>query len=137
MSNCPSHDQLSRLALGRLPPAEMKRVARHVDGCPECELSMTHLDSCGDALITNLRSGVARAAEPVIEPGTVLGDYVIEGLIGAGGMGQVFRASHQRMKREVALKVLGAGMLKSMEAVQRFRREVEVAARLVHPNIAM
>jgi serine/threonine protein kinase len=64
-----------------------------------------------------------------------MGDYVILNPIGAGGMGQVFRALHRRMKRNVALKLLPPAVTKDTSAVRRFQREVEAAARLIHPNI--
>jgi serine/threonine protein kinase len=64
-----------------------------------------------------------------------LGDYVILSKIGAGGMGQVFKARHRRMKRVVALKVLPAAVTDSADAIRRFQREVEAAAKLSHPNI--
>ena len=67
--------------------------------------------------------------------GLVLGDYVVLDLIGQGGMGQVYKAEHKVMKRVVALKTLPAAATKSEQAVRRFHREVEVAARLSHPNI--
>ncbi len=65
----------------------------------------------------------------------VLGDYVILDKIGAGGMGQVFKAQHRRMKRMVAIKLLTAAALKSPDNVKRFQREVEAAAKLTHSNI--
>ena len=67
--------------------------------------------------------------------GLTLGDYVVLDRIGQGGMGQVFKARHKVMKRVVALKTLPAAATNSERAVQRFHREVEVAARLSHPNI--
>ncbi|MCH7688330.1 MAG: protein kinase, partial [Planctomycetes bacterium] len=67
--------------------------------------------------------------------GLVLGDYVILDKIGAGGMGQVFKARHRRMKRVVALKKLPELLVDSASAVQRFQREVEAAAKLEHPNV--
>ncbi|HWB00594.1 MAG TPA: serine/threonine-protein kinase, partial [Pirellulales bacterium] len=67
--------------------------------------------------------------------GLILGEYVIQSQIGAGGMGQVYRAVHRRMQRIVALKVIGAAALKDATAVKRFQREVIAAARLSHPNI--
>src|SRR5579864_5859638 len=65
----------------------------------------------------------------------VLGNYTILDKIGAGGMGQVFKAEHRRMKRIVAVKVLPAGIIKNPAVVARFEREVTAAARLNHPNI--
>ncbi len=66
----------------------------------------------------------------------VLGNYVIVDEIGAGGMGVVYKARHRRMKREVAVKVLPDVLTNSKEALARFHREVEMAAKLHHPNIA-
>lgn len=65
----------------------------------------------------------------------VMGSYVILEKLGEGGMGQVYKARHKRMKREVALKVLAPQFVKDEGALQRFHREVEAAARLTHQNI--
>ncbi len=65
----------------------------------------------------------------------ILGDYVVEEEIGQGGMGQVYKARHRRMKRIVALKMLPPAVTTSPDAVQRFQREVEAAAKLIHPHI--
>jgi len=65
----------------------------------------------------------------------LLGDYTVVDRIGSGGMGQVFKAVHRRMKRTVAIKVLPSAALKDQQAVRRFQQEVEAAARLLHPNI--
>lgn len=67
--------------------------------------------------------------------GLQFGDYLVLDRIGAGGMGQVLKAEHRRMKRVVALKVLPPRAVKDADAVRRFQREVEAAARLTHPNI--
>ncbi len=67
--------------------------------------------------------------------GLVLGDYVVLDRIGAGGMGQVFKARHRWMNRIVAVKLLSAAAIRSPEAVRRFYREVQTAARLAHPHI--
>lgn len=65
----------------------------------------------------------------------VLGNYVLIEKIGAGGMGQVFKARHQRMDRLVAVKLLPPAMTKDAAAIARFEREVKAAAKLSHPNI--
>jgi len=67
--------------------------------------------------------------------GLILGEYTILEKIGAGGMGEVFKARHRRMKRIVALKILPPKLLDSHAAVKRFQREIEAVARLEHPNI--
>jgi formylglycine-generating enzyme required for sulfatase activity len=65
----------------------------------------------------------------------ILGGYTILDKIGAGGMGQVFKAVHRRMDRFVAIKTLPSATMKDMAAVARFEREVKAAAKLRHPNI--
>lgn len=64
-----------------------------------------------------------------------LGNYLLVDTVGAGGMGQVYKAVHERMHRTVALKVLPARAAMDPGLVARFRREVQVAAKLHHPNI--
>ena len=59
----------------------------------------------------------------------VLGNYVLMEKIGAGGMGQVYKARHLRMDRLVAVKVLPAHMTKNSAAIARFEREVKAAAK--------
>lgn len=75
----------------------------------------------------NLKAGKAKAL--------VFGEYLILDKIGAGGMGQVYKGQHRRMKRIVALKVLPPQSVGSQKAVQRFYQEVEVSSKLTHPNI--
>jgi formylglycine-generating enzyme required for sulfatase activity/serine/threonine protein kinase len=65
----------------------------------------------------------------------VFDEYVILDKLGQGGMGVVLKAEHRRMKRLVAIKIIAPASMKSPEAVRRFYREVEAAARLSHPNI--
>src|SRR5512146_1421643 len=68
--------------------------------------------------------------------GTKVGPYEILALIGAGGMGEVYRAKDSKLKREVALKVLPEAFARDPERMARFQREAEVLASLNHPNIA-
>ncbi len=67
--------------------------------------------------------------------GLLLGNYLILDRIGRGGMGEVFKARHRRMKRLVALKVLSQKVTQSDQSRRRFQREVEAAGKLDHPNI--
>lgn len=69
------------------------------------------------------------------EQSLLIGDYLLLNPLGAGGMGQVFRARHRHMERVVAIKVLPPDMTRDPERVRRFQREVRAAARLSHPNI--
>src|SRR6516162_2671913 len=68
--------------------------------------------------------------------GTKLGPYQILAPLGAGGMGEVYRARDTKLKREVALKVLPDAYARDPERMARFQREAEVLASLNHPNIA-
>ena len=70
-----------------------------------------------------------------LEPGTRLGPYELTSLIGAGGMGEVYRARDTRLSREVAIKVLPAGRAEGPAALARFKREARVVATLSHPNV--
>lgn len=67
--------------------------------------------------------------------GTKLGPYEIESLVGAGGMGEVYRAHDSRLDRTVAVKVLPASFSADRERLQRFAQEARAAAALNHPNI--
>jgi serine/threonine-protein kinase len=67
--------------------------------------------------------------------GAALGPYRIEGLIGAGGMGEVFRATDTRLNRPVAIKVLPTGAALDQEMRARFAREAKAVAALTHPHI--
>lgn len=69
-------------------------------------------------------------AEALLAPGAVLGPYRITGLLGEGGMGQVYRAHDSRLERSVAIKVLFPG-----QDVRRFEREARAVAALSHPNV--
>ena len=69
-------------------------------------------------------------------PGTRIGPYEIVSAIGAGGMGEVYRARDTRLKRDVALKTLPAAFAQDPDRLARFRREANVLAVLNHPHIA-
>ena len=71
-----------------------------------------------------------------LTPGTRLGPYEIAGALGAGGMGQVFRARDTKLNRDVALKVVLPAVANDPERLARFKREAHVLASLNHPNIA-
>jgi Tol biopolymer transport system component len=70
-----------------------------------------------------------------MSPGTRLGPYEIVEPIGAGGMGEVYRARDARLNRDVALKILPEAFATDTDRLARFRREAQVLASLNHPNI--
>ena len=71
-----------------------------------------------------------------LTPGTRLGPYEILAPLGAGGMGEVYRARDTRLGRDVAIKSLPEGFAQDPERLARFEREAKVLASLSHPNIA-
>jgi len=71
-----------------------------------------------------------------LDPGKRLGSYEIVELIGAGGMGQVYRATDTRLKRQAAIKILPPALAADHDRLSRFQREAEVLASLNHPQIA-
>ena len=68
--------------------------------------------------------------------GSKLGPYEITAKLGEGGMGEVWRATDTKLKREVAIKVLPAAFTEDPERLARFEREAKLLAQLNHPNIA-
>jgi serine/threonine protein kinase len=71
-----------------------------------------------------------------LTPGTRLGVYEVAAQIGEGGMGQVYRATDTKLKRQVAIKILPPSLAADRDRLVRFQREAEVLASLNHPNIA-
>ena len=71
-----------------------------------------------------------------IEDGTRIGPYEVTGKLGAGGMGEVYRANDTKLRRQVAIKVLPDGFVDDPERLARFEREAQLLAALNHANIA-
>ena len=68
--------------------------------------------------------------------GRQIGNYHFVSLVGAGGMGEVYRARDTKLKREVAIKILPYEVSRDPDRISRFQREAELLASLNHPNIA-
>ncbi|PYS11387.1 MAG: hypothetical protein DMG17_22720, partial [Acidobacteria bacterium] len=75
-------------------------------------------------------------ASKVLTAGTRVGPYDIKALIGQGGMGEVYRARDTKLDRDVAIKILPAGLAADPERLSRFEREAKTLASLNHSNIA-
>ena len=85
-----------------------------------------------------LRMGATMAATPImLTPGRRVGSYDILAKLGAGGMGEVYKAHDTTLNRDVAIKVLPDVMALDPERVTRFRREAQSLAALNHPNVAL
>jgi serine/threonine protein kinase/Tol biopolymer transport system component len=85
----------------------------------------------------NVRSNFLQSSAHrlTLTPGTKLGDYEVESLLGSGGMGEVYRARDLRLAREVAIKVLPSYVSSDRKQLWRFEQEARAAAALSHPNI--
>jgi serine/threonine protein kinase len=95
-----------------------------------------HQDGRRDRDETSLLGSLGSAPTEIqIGPGAELGPYKIEALLGAGGMGQVFRARDTRLGRVVAIKVLPHDRVNDPERKRRFLQEARAASALNHPNI--
>lgn len=91
---------------------------------------LNRLAACGRLTdYQRLRVGEGRFEE------LVLGNYTLVSCIGAGGMGEVYKAVHRRMKRQVAIKVLLLDKVNNLGRIDLFQREIETMAQLSHPNI--
>ena len=88
------------------------------------------------ARVFDARTSVPNDGTYALAPGDRVGSYEIVALLGAGGMGEVYRAHDRRLKREVAVKVLPEAFASDPEQLARFEREAEILASLNHPNIA-
>jgi serine/threonine protein kinase/dipeptidyl aminopeptidase/acylaminoacyl peptidase len=87
-----------------------------------------------DAVLEDARAE-AGSAFPPLPAGKRLGPYQVLSLLGAGGMGEVYRARDTRLNRDVAIKVLPQSLAGNRPALARFKREAQVIAALSHPNI--
>ena len=111
-----------------LPAAERERfVAEH---CPDPDLRREVLDLLASPAPL---SGVVGAAS--LPPGARLGPYVVERLVGRGGMGEVYRARDSRIGRDVAIKVLPPAWALHRDRLDRFAREATLLGALNHPHI--
>ncbi len=154
----PPASVLAAFALGKLDGPAAETVHAHLTGCPACRtvVETTPNDSLM-ALVRQAAAGAGRTPSPA-RPGAAtrgtlpvpnpdfdeaelppeLRDhprYRILRKLGQGGMGAVYQAEHRLMKRTVAVKVIAPALVDSPDAVERFQREVQAAARLEHPNI--
>ena len=82
------------------------------------------------------QSGYNPDAVMTLQPGVRLGPYEVVSAIGAGGMGEVYRARDRKLHRDVAVKVLPNGFAQDAQRLARFEREARTLAALNHPNIA-
>jgi hypothetical protein len=150
---CPNPDVLADYVLGRVPEADLTGIASHVEACPTCQSQLETLDGLSDTVVTCLRRAAALnqvdpddslLEEVLSRIGSItstsdpdspdharteilprqLGQYQLVEELGHGGMGDVYKAFHTKLKRTVALKLLPAHRQRSPQAVSRFLKEM-------------
>ncbi|HEX2341092.1 MAG TPA: protein kinase [Vicinamibacterales bacterium] len=84
----------------------------------------------------NLDGGRVAVASPELQPGDQVGNFEVIGSLGAGGMGEVYRARDAKLRREVAIKLLPRALADDPQRLARFERESRILAALNHPHIA-
>lgn len=117
VAECPAENELVQFAQGTLSDTMRASVSEHLDSCESCRVAVAFAASD------------ERTPLPTT-PGTRVGRYVVEGLLGAGAMGSVFSAVDDVLHRRVALKLLHEG-----RDVARLEREAQSMARLNHPHV--
>ncbi|MBC8353301.1 MAG: serine/threonine protein kinase [Planctomycetes bacterium] len=160
---CLSEQELSEFVQGRSDDVLVDQIAEHLEVCDDCQATIVMLGENSDTFVEQLRSpavpdvleaeeacqdAVERLADRAanwrsgptatledIEEIQQLGPYRIRGELGVGGMGTVYEAVHEKLKRTVALKILPASRWTNPLAIARFEREMEVIGQLDHPNI--
>jgi eukaryotic-like serine/threonine-protein kinase len=124
-------------ALGRTP-ADRRDYLDHACTDPSLRREVESLilahEQAGSELLSSPATQTGGAF--LLEPGAMLGPYEILAPIGAGGMGQVYRARDTRLNRTVAIKVLPEAFAHDPDRLARFQREAKLLAALNHPNIA-
>lgn len=141
----PADGRLAEFAQGRLEGAEFAAIESHLGAC----------DACCERIARQPENTLLALARQAVtigmlapEPGQSLDGelpaplanhprYRLLEQIGAGGMGTVYKAEHRLMNRLVAVKMIHPRLLAHPQAVERFEREVRVAAKLAHPNIVV
>jgi hypothetical protein len=157
----PSAEQLLAFTMNRLGTQEMERIHSHLSACESCRRLLREHEPETLAAPPNLPPATVvfpprdskgsdspvRPSAPTAGPGPAPVErdvpaelanhprYRVLQLLGAGGMGSVYKAEHRLMERLVALKVINPTLINLPGAVERFHLEVKAAARLVHPNI--
>lgn len=141
----PKKETLVAFVQGQLDSDGIQEIDEHLRTCAAC--CQTLLGMGDDTFVNRLKKSGSNPAttQTILQPPEVRCKippelenhprYRILGELGGGGMGMVYRAEHRLMNRVVAIKIINGEFVKHPHAVDRFRREVQAAAKLSHPNI--
>lgn len=135
MAACPPRERLEQFVGDQLGAAERIEVESHLKLCHLCQEAVAALSN--EAATKAYVSAKSGAPEPDELPPELRQHprYRILELLGAGGMGAVYKAEHRLMERPVVLKVIRRDMIDRPDVIERFRRETKAVARLSHPNV--
>ena len=138
VEGCPDADLLATLVAGTISEQARSQVANHAASCETCHELISGLVDVGSGG-RDPTLPVDDLAEPlVLDRGAKLGRYVIDGRLGAGGMGVVYSAVDSELERRVAVKLLRPdhdGAVAGTAGRERLMREARTLARLSHPNV--
>ncbi len=132
-------DTIQQVLDGIVPLDEASAIGRHLQQCVRCRALVDTLSAASGmevsaATVTRTLATPAPGMAP-LAPGTVVDHFVVERLVGRGGMGEVYLARDDTLGRPVALKVISPGYLGSYATRQRFLLEARTTARFNHPHI--
>lgn len=136
---CLDSETIERLISGELSAQMQNEVTVHLDKCVRCR-HLTNAKRSEEELFHRIVSAY-RSNESELSTASIQDviestkEYTVESLCGRGGQGLVFKAIHNKLKRAVAIKVLGKGRQHDRHAINRFTKEMEAIGALDHPNI--
>ncbi|MCA9671465.1 MAG: PhnD/SsuA/transferrin family substrate-binding protein [Myxococcales bacterium] len=148
MTEHPDDSTLQRMLEGQLSDDEVRALDEHIDACEPCRQLLAALviarpaSEAGAAAIDDAPPTIKSVARRppgrrrrALEPGARVDNFVVQRLIGRGGMGEVYLARDSKLERSVALKLISAELLTTPEAYDRFMEEARTTARFSHPHI--
>ncbi len=130
MHRCLDEEMVVRIAAGLVPAVDAQLLLAEVELCPNCR---SLLSEAGVAL----KPLDAHSEPPVFEVGEIVaGRYQVLRFIGRGGMGEVFEARDNELHERVALKTIRSELSGDLHVINRFKQELRLARKVIHPNVA-
>lgn len=151
-NRCPSDADLLEYSRGELSTDQSQLIQKHLLACRACTSRSEGFVAAAGSSVANQVAPTVSMRSPAAKPSPIalvvapaagplrpvprqLGPYRLISLLGRGGMGMVFKASHTRLKRLVAVKVLPPSLTFDAGGAERLHREIEAAGAVRHPNV--